>query len=96
MSKIITIVHSFLTGTEKLIFKVTQRTYYIVFHSRNITITSRTINNRLKVERMLEFRPREQVYLQTVEAMEPDTTYAIRLKFEYKLNDHLAGFYLSK
>ena len=45
---------------------------------------------------MLEFRPREQVYLQTVEAMEPDTTYAIRLKFEYKLSDHLAGFYLSK
>ena len=45
---------------------------------------------------MLEFRPREQVYLQTDEEMTPDITYAIRLKFEYKLNDHLEGFYLSK
>ena len=45
---------------------------------------------------MLEFRPREQVYLETDEMMTPDKTYAIRLKYEYKLSDHLAGFYLSK
>ena len=45
---------------------------------------------------MLEFTPREQVYLETDEMMTPEITYAIRLKFEYKLSDHLAGFYLSK
>ena len=45
---------------------------------------------------MLEFTPRDQVYLETDEQMTPDITYAIRLKFEYKLSNQLAGFYLSK
>ena len=75
---------------------MSEPTHYIVFHSRNVSITSRTINERLKVVRMLEFTPREQVYLETDEVMNPDITYAIRLKFEYTLSNHLAGFYLSK
>ena len=66
-------------------------------HSRNITITSRTINERLKVVNMLEFTPREQIYLETDKMMNPDNPpYSIRLKFEYKLSNQLAGFYLSK
>ena len=48
-------------GIEKLIFRVTEERNFIVFHSKNITITSRTINERLNVERMLEFPHREQV-----------------------------------
>ncbi len=36
-------------GIEKLIFTVSEETNFIVFHSKNITITSRTINERLKV-----------------------------------------------
>ena len=36
-------------GIEKLIFRVTEERNFIVFHSKNITITSRTINERLKV-----------------------------------------------
>lgn len=75
---------------------MSEPTYHIVFHSRNVSITSRTINERLKVVRMLEFTPRDQVYLETDEQMTPDITYAIRLKFEYKLSNQLAGFYLSK
>ena len=50
-------------GIEKLIFRVTEESNFIVFHSKNITITSRTINERLNVERMLEFPHREQVIL---------------------------------
>ena len=45
---------------------------------------------------MLEFTPREQIYLETDQLMTPDNAYAIRLKFEYKLSNQLAGFYLSK
>ena len=45
---------------------------------------------------MLEFTPREQIYLETDEMMTPEIPYSIRLKFEYKLNNQLAGFYLSK
>ena len=90
------ICFKYFLGVVKLIFKVSQETYYIVFHSRNITITSRTINERLKVVNMLEFTPREQIYLETDQLMTPDNAYAIRLKFEYKLSNQLAGFYLSK
>lgn len=83
-------------GIEKLIFTVSEETNFIVFHSKNITITSRTINERLKVEQMLEYPRREQVYLETDEYMVPGVTYAIRLKFQYKLSHHLEGFYLSE
>lgn len=50
-----------MKGIEKLIFEVTEETNFIVFHSKNITITSRTINELLHVEKMLEFPYREQV-----------------------------------
>jgi hypothetical protein len=65
-------------GIEKLIFRVTEETNFIVFHSKNITITSRTINERLNVERMLEFPHREQIYLETDDVMLPDKNYAVR------------------
>ncbi len=94
---------------------MTEETHFVVFHSKNITITSRTMNRRLNVERMLEFPLREQVmkikfkelvslvnnvllsqvYLETDEAMLPGTPYAIRIKFQYKLSEHLEGFYVS-
>ena len=76
--------------------QVTQETNFIVFHSKNITITSRTINELLNVERMLEYPSREQIYLETDDYMVPGKAYAVRLKFQYMLSDHLEGFYLSK
>ena len=85
----------YFSGIEKLIFTVSEETQFIVFHSHNITIASRTINERLKVEKLLEFPQRQQVYLETDHVMSPGVTYAIRIKFEYKLSDQLAGFYLS-
>ena len=45
---------------------------------------------------MLEFPYREQIYLETDEYMTPGVSYAIRLKFQYKLSQHLEGFYLSR
>ena len=68
---------------------------FAVFHSKNIDISSRTINERLKVERMLEYPQREQVYLETDEYMVPGVTYALRLKFSYMLSSYLEGFYYS-
>jgi hypothetical protein len=47
-------------GVEKLIFTVSEETQFVVFHAKNMNITSRTMNERLNVERMLEFPPREQ------------------------------------
>lgn len=74
---------------------VTKETNFIVFNAKNMTITSRTIDNLLKVEKMLEYRYREQIYLETDDYMQPDKTYVLRLKFQYKLSTHLSGFYLS-
>ena len=56
-------------GIEKFFFTVSEETNFIVFHSKDIDISSRTINERLKVERMLEYPQREQVYLETDEYM---------------------------
>ena len=39
---------------------------------------------------------REQIYLETDEELRPGIPYAVRLKFQYKLSDHLEGFYLSR
>ena len=83
-------------GIEKFFFTVSEETNFIVFHSKGIDISSRTINERLKVERMLEFPAREQVYLETDEYMVPGVTYALRLKFSYMLSNHLEGFYYSE
>ena len=83
-------------GIEKFFFTVSEETNFIVFHSKNIDISSRTINERLKVERMLEYPQREQVYLETDEYMVPGVTYALRLKFSYMLSSYLEGFYYSE
>eukprot|EP00088_Acartia_fossae_P062121 TRINITY_DN7480_c0_g1_i2.p1 TRINITY_DN7480_c0_g1~~TRINITY_DN7480_c0_g1_i2.p1 ORF type:complete len:963 (-),score=180.19 TRINITY_DN7480_c0_g1_i2:184-3072(-) len=82
-------------GIIKLIFQVTEETEYIVFHSKNISITSKTINEKLKVVRILQYPPLDQVYLETDRPMRPGRTYSIRLKFEYSLEPGLEGFYLS-
>lgn len=82
-------------GIIKLIFQVTEETDYIVFHCKNISITSKTINEKLKVVKILEFPKRDQLYLETNRAMRPGRTYSIRLKFEYNLTEALEGFYLS-
>ncbi len=83
-------------GIEKLIFNVKEETNFIVFHAKNITITSRTMSERLSVVKMLEFPHREQVYLETDDYMVPGVTYAARLKFQYMLSEHLEGFYMSR
>jgi len=82
-------------GIIKLIFQVREETDFIIFHSKNISITSKTINEKLKVQRLLEYEERDQVYLETNQPMKPGKTYSIRLKFLYNLTAGLQGFYLS-
>ena len=82
-------------GIIKLIFQVTEETDFIVFHIKDINITSKTINEKLKVSRLLELREREQMYLETDEPMRPGKMFSVRLKFEYNLTRGLEGFYIS-
>lgn len=82
-------------GIIKLIFQVTEETDFIVFHIKNINITSKVINEKLFVHRLLEYPEREQMYLETTTPMKPGKTFSVRLKFEYNLTHSLEGFYLS-
>ena len=82
-------------GIIKLIFQVTEETHFIVFHIKDINITSKTINEKLKVSRLLELREREQMYLETNQPMRPGKMFSVRLKFEYNLTRGLEGFYIS-
>ena len=82
-------------GIIKLIFQVTEETDFIVFHIKDINITSKTINEKLKVSRLLELRERERMYLETDEPMRPGKMFSVRLKFEYNLTRGLEGFYIS-
>ena len=82
-------------GIIKLIFQVTEETDFIVFHIKDINITSKTINEKLKVSRLLELREREQMYLETNQPMRPGKMFSVRLKFEYNLTRGLEGFYIS-
>ena len=82
-------------GIIKLIFQVTQETDFIVFHSKNIQITSKTINEKLRVSRLLEYPERDQIYFETDSSMKPGKMFSIRLKFQYNISSSLEGFYLS-
>ena len=66
--------------------QVTQETNFIIFHMKGMNITSKTINERLKIQRLLEYTEREQVYLETDKPMMPGKQFSVRLKFEYKLS----------
>ena len=74
---------------------MTEETNFIVFHMNGINITSKKINEKLKIQRILELPERDQVYLETDNSMTPGTSFSVRLKFEYKLAKSLEGFYLS-
>ena len=75
--------------------QVTEETNFIVFHMNGINITSKKINEKLKIQRILELPERDQVYLETDKSMTPGTSFSVRLKFEYQLSKSLEGFYLS-
>ena len=62
---------------------------------KGMNITSKTINEKLKIQRLLEYQERDQVYLETDNPMTPGKQFSVRLKFEYKLAESLEGFYLS-
>ena len=62
---------------------------------KGMNITSKTINEKLKIQRLLEYQERDQVYLETDNPMTPGKQFSVRLKFEYKLAETLEGFYLS-
>lgn len=87
-------------GQVTIEFYVDRETNYIVFHSKNLTINEKMIQDRkghrLKISRLLEYPKHQQLYLELEESkFRKRGNYTVHLRFISKLSSELEGFYLS-
>ena len=84
------------SGTCRLVFRVTEDTRFVVFHAKNMELAGAELEDGDNaVARLLEDRPREQVYLETREVMRPGVDHTVNVTFRYEIRDTLSGFYHS-
>lgn len=81
-------------------FYVDKETNFIVFHSNNLTINEKMVQDRkghrLKIAKLLEYPTHQQLYLQLEESkFRKKGNYTVHLRFVSKLTSELEGFYLS-
>ncbi|KAJ9582424.1 hypothetical protein L9F63_003222, partial [Diploptera punctata] len=86
-------------GQVTIEFHVDKETNFIVFHSKNLTITEKNVQNgkghQLNITRMLEYPGAQQVYIQVREKFKRRAHYILNLRFQYWLSRELEGFYIS-
>ncbi|XP_076280314.1 endoplasmic reticulum aminopeptidase 1 isoform X2 [Lasioglossum baleicum] len=87
-------------GQVTIEFYVDKETNYIVFHSKNLTINEKMIQDRkghrLKIAKLLEYPKHQQLYLELEESkFRKRGNYSVHLRFTSKLTSELEGFYLS-
>ncbi|XP_044018769.1 endoplasmic reticulum aminopeptidase 2-like isoform X2 [Aphidius gifuensis] len=87
-------------GQVTIEFFVDKETDFIVFHSKNLTITEKMVVNRkgheMKIERLLEYPRHQQLYLELEDSkFRKRGNYTIHLRFISKLTSELEGFYIS-
>ncbi|KAL7295649.1 hypothetical protein TKK_0011007 [Trichogramma kaykai] len=87
-------------GQVTIEFYVDRETSFIVFHSKNLTIAEKMVQDRkghrLKISRMLEYPKHQQIYLELEESkFRRKGNYTVHLRFVSKLKNELEGFYLS-
>ncbi|XP_033306357.1 endoplasmic reticulum aminopeptidase 2-like isoform X2 [Bombus bifarius] len=87
-------------GQVTIEFYVDKETNYIVFHSKNLTINEKMIQDRkghrLKIAKLLEYPKHQQLYLELEESkFRKRGNYTVHLRFISKLTSELEGFYLS-
>ena len=79
-------------------------TNYLVFHSKNLTITNYalfTTNSqdselkKIRITKNLETKPHEQIYLELDEKLAVGQLYRLTMKFNGVLSEGLTGFYRS-
>ncbi|XP_043267317.1 endoplasmic reticulum aminopeptidase 2-like isoform X2 [Venturia canescens] len=81
-------------------FYVDRETNFIVFHSKNLTINEKMVQDRkghrLKIAKLLEYPKHQQLYLELEESkFRKRGNYTVHLRFVSKLTSKLEGFYLS-
>ncbi|CAL7945633.1 unnamed protein product [Xylocopa violacea] len=87
-------------GQVTIEFYVDRETNYIVFHSKNLTINEKMVQDRkghrLKIAKLLEYPKHQQLYLELEESkFRKRGNYTVHLRFISKLTSELEGFYLS-
>ncbi|XP_069679087.1 endoplasmic reticulum aminopeptidase 1-like isoform X2 [Periplaneta americana] len=86
-------------GQVTIEFHVDKETNFIVFHSKNLTITEKNVQNRkgqqFNITRMLEYPAAQQIYLQVKEKFKVKGYYILNLRFQFWLSRELEGFYIS-
>ncbi|XP_015585301.1 endoplasmic reticulum aminopeptidase 2 isoform X2 [Cephus cinctus] len=89
-----------IKGQVTIEFYVDKETNFIVFHSKNLTISEKMVQDRkghrLKVAKLLEYPKHQQLYLELEESkFRKRGNYTVHLRFVSKLSSELEGFYLS-
>ncbi|XP_021919323.1 endoplasmic reticulum aminopeptidase 1-like isoform X2 [Zootermopsis nevadensis] len=86
-------------GQVTIEFHVEKDTNFIVFHSKNLTITEKNVQNGkgqlLNITRLLEYSAAQQMYLQVKEKFKRRGHYVLNLRFQFRLSRELEGFYIS-
>ncbi|XP_065200963.1 endoplasmic reticulum aminopeptidase 2-like isoform X2 [Planococcus citri] len=87
-------------GQTSIDFKVEKSTDYIVFHSKNLTITEKVLINRknnekVEITRMLEYLAGQQIFMELDEELKREENYTLVIKYTTRLGRELEGFYLS-
>ncbi|XP_054009871.1 endoplasmic reticulum aminopeptidase 1-like isoform X4 [Hylaeus anthracinus] len=87
-------------GQVTIEFYVDKETNYIVFHSKNLTINEKMVQDRkghrLKIAKLLEYPKHQQLYLELEESkFRKKGYYSVHLRFISNLTSELEGFYLS-
>ncbi|XP_048505208.1 endoplasmic reticulum aminopeptidase 2-like isoform X2 [Athalia rosae] len=87
-------------GQVTIEFYVDKETNFIVFHSKNLTINEKMVQDRkghrLKISQLLEYPKHQQLYLELEESkFRKRGNYTVHLRFTSKLSNELEGFYLS-
>ncbi|XP_073998601.1 endoplasmic reticulum aminopeptidase 1-like isoform X3 [Rhodnius prolixus] len=80
-------------------FQVDKESYFIVLNSQNLTITEKAVTDRkqhrLAISRLLEYPPRQQLYLEMKDKFKRKVNYTLTMKFTTKLSKEMEGFYIS-
>ncbi|XP_018905353.1 endoplasmic reticulum aminopeptidase 1 isoform X2 [Bemisia tabaci] len=88
-------------GQVSIDFQVERDTNFIVFHSKNLTISEKFVmdkkNHHYKVPilRFLEYTSGQQIYIEFKEKLRRRTNYTLMIRYTTRLSRELDGFYLS-
>lgn len=80
-------------------FTVLKETYFIVLHSKNLSILEKSVTNEageeMNIERFLEYPRAQQVYLELKDPLPVGSNFSLNIRYSSRLGRDLEGFYLS-